>query len=101
MHLIGLSLLGISVHSWLTVLLAAAVGVYLLNQVPYTIGQTSMHRAVVRGYSETKRAELLKKLGESAPVSPAPSFIAAQVASGTTGAFLYELLDHVLKEKLK
>jgi hypothetical protein len=98
----GVSLLGISIlHNWLISLLVAAAAVYLLNQLPYTIGQSTMHQAVVRGYSETKRAELLKKLGESAPVNPAPGFIAAQIGSGTVGALLFELLDHLLKEKLK
>ena len=99
---LGLGLLGISIlDHWLTALLVAAATVYLLNQLPYSIGQYSMHQAVVRGYSETKRAMLLKKLADSAPVSPAPSFFAAQIGTGTVGAFLFELLGHVLKEKLK
>jgi len=99
---IGLSLLGVSLlHNWFTAVLVAAAAVYVLNQLPYTIGQMSMHRAVVRGYSETQRVELLKKLGESAPVGPAQSFIAAQLGSGTVGALLYALLEHVLAEKLK
>ena len=52
--LIGLSLLGVSLpQHWFTVLLVAVAAVYVLNQLPYTIGQRSMHSAVARGHSET------------------------------------------------
>lgn len=43
----------------------------------------------------------MKKLGESAPVRPGAPFIAVHIGSGTVGVFLFELLDHLLKEKLK
>lgn len=54
----------------------------------------------LRGYSEGKRAELIKKLSESAPVWPSSKFIAAQFSGGTVGALVYGLLNELLKSQL-
>ena len=97
-----LSLRGISLmNHWKMGSVAMAVAIYALNQLPFSIGQSAMHRDILRGYDEVPRAELQKKLSESAPLSPTSAFIAAQVASGTVGAFLYALMESVFKEKMK
>lgn len=74
---------------------AAIVSVTLLNQLPYTIGQLSMHKEILKAFHGWERAETVKKLNEIVPAVPKLEVIAAFIGEASVGGLVFSLAKSI------
>jgi hypothetical protein len=96
---ITLNLLGIRI-TFLRMTVSLLISTFILCQLPFTIGQTRLHRLVLWRLKGHKEIEVSEKLDKVAPRFPAFQFLISLATTGS-GSLLFFLLDEAIKNRLK
>jgi hypothetical protein len=101
MAFVGVVLSLANVNITLTrVILSLIVVTLVFCQLPFSVGQTRLHRQILWRVKGSQEAEVRKKLEAAAPRFPAFQLLSSLATTGT-GSLLYFLLEEVIKNRLK
>jgi hypothetical protein len=76
---------------WLV--LGIPIAAFLFSELPYAMGQYSLHEKVLERWTGTKHVDVKKKLDEYAPLFPSLPILAALTTATTAGGLLLYLLN--------
>lgn len=91
-----LNLTGVTFNIRLLVINAFLMS-FLFNQLPYVIGQKSLHNKILENYKGIERADIAEKLKKYSPLYPTSDFLTTLITSGTAGGLIYYSLYQIVE----
>ena len=82
------------------VIVSLIVATLIFCQLPFSIGQTRLHRQLLWRVKGSQEVEMRKNLDAVAPRFPAFQLLTSLATTGT-GSLLYFLLEELIKNRLK